>query len=330
MVRRDEGKSYEQAKTERDKKIKEIADTITDENLSEWLEKLNGIVETAPEKSDQDFAPFCQLLFEIGKAKPHIAQALIDSSLRENSALKRFVAQFIRGIRESTHSDIAGNYVNRWLLGEDQMLILEIPKTYSAVDEKFLNAQDVEIFNTLLNCKMKDKKHRQRLDRHIMSNIGWVYKKNKAKATEIICQLFKRGDQDSITHYVHELWWTSKIQEQIDLSQWDLEVFEAILQTFVDIPVLSENVIHILAQYGQKVPLELVPFLNARVEKQMGRDDFFRYIPIPSDLNEIVEIYQAHPQYSEVISQIMEWFQESDFHYKQAAADLISGISPST
>ena len=72
-----------------------------------------------------------------------------------------------------------------------------------------------------------------------------------AKATEIICQLFKRGDQECITHYGRELRFA---QKQIDLSQWDLEIFEAILQKFVDIPILDESAIYILAQYGQKAP----------------------------------------------------------------------------
>ena len=328
LVWRNEGKSYEQAKNERDEKIRRIADTITDENLSEWLENLNRISETASGKFHQDFLPFCQLLFKISKNKPHIGQALIDNSLLENSALKKFIAELIRGFRESTRSDIAGNYVNGWLSGEDRTLVLEIPETYRDIDEKFLGVKDVEIFDTLLNCEMKDKEHRQRLDRHMMSNIGWVYKKNPAKATEIICELFKRADQENITHYLHELWWASKIQVQIDLSQWDLEIFKTILQKFVDIPVLSENASHILAQYGQKDPLELVRFFERRVEKQMGRDDFFRYTLVPGNLNEIAEMYQAHPRYSEVINQIMEWFQKDDFHYKQAAANLISGISP--
>ena len=328
LLCRNEGERHEQVETEINEKIKEIVDAITDGNLSEWLEQLNRIAEIDLEKSNQGPSSFHRLLFEIGENKPHIAQALIDSSLCENNALKRLAAEFIRGIRGSTHPDIAGNYIMEWLSGEDQTLILEIPETYRGVDEKFLDATDLEIFGTLLDCRMVDKEQGQELDRRIMSNIRWVYKKDPAKATEIICQLFKRGDQECITHYGRELRFASQIQEQIDLSQWDLEIFEAILQTFVDIPVLSENAIHILAQYGQKVPLELVPFFKRRVEKQMGRDDFFRYIPIPGDLNEIVEIYQAHPQYSEVISQIMEWFQESDFHYKHAAADLISGLSP--
>ena len=323
MVRRDEGKSYEQAKTERDEKIKEIADTITDGNLSEWLEQLNRIAEIDLEKSNQGPSSFHQLLFEIGENKPHIAQALIDSSLCENNALKRLAAEFIRGIRGSTHPDIAGNYVMEWLSGEDQTLILEIPETYRGVDEKFLDAKDVEIFGTLLNCRMVDKEQGQELNRRIMSNIRWVYKKDPAKATEIICQLFKRGDQECITHYGRELRFA---QKQIDLSQWDLEIFEAILQKFVDIPILDESAIYILAQYGQKAPFELVPFFERWIEKQMERDDFFQYDAIPGHLNEIAEMYQAHPQYPKVVSQIIEWFQKSD--YKQAAVDLISGLSP--
>ena len=326
LVWRNEGKSYEQAKTERDEKIREIADTITDGNLSEWLEQLNRIAEIDSAKSNQGFAPFHQLLFEIGKSKPHIAQALIDSSLCENNALKGLAAEFIRGIRTSTHPDIAGNYVTEWLSGEDQILILEIPETYRGVDEKFLDAKDVEIFDTLLNYRMVDKVQGQELDRRIMSNIRWVYKQDPAKATEIISQLFKRGDQERITHYAHELWLASKIQEQIDLSQWDLEIFEAILQKFVDIPVLSENAIYILAQYGQKAPFKLVPFFERWIEKQMRHDEFFKYDAIPGHLNEIAEMYQVHPQYPKVISQIIEWFQKSD--YKDAAANLISGISP--
>ena len=331
-----ERESSEQVQTEIDEKIKGIADAITDENLSEWLEKLNGIAETSSEKSDQDFPPFYQLLSKIGEDKPHIAQALIDSSLREDNALKEFVAKFIRGIRASTRSDIAGNYINGWLSGEDQMLILEIPETYWRVDEKFLDAKDVEIFDTLLNCRMKDKNKGQELDRRIMSNIKWIYKKNPEKIVEIICQLFERADQDTISHYMHELRWERK---QIDLSQWDLEVFEKIFQKFVDIPALNKDAIYILAQYGQKAPLRLIEFFECRVEKQKQteRSSFSdetyymisrRYEAIPHFLKEIAEMYQAHPQYSEVINQIMGWFQKNDYHYKQAAADLISGISP--
>ena len=323
LLCRNEGERHEQVETEINEKIKEIVDAITDGNLSEWLEQFNRIAEIDLEKSNQGPSSFHQLLFEIGENKPHIAQALIDSSLCENNALKRLAAEFIRGIRGSTHPDIAGNYIMEWLSGEDQTLILEIPETYRGVDEKFLDATDLEIFGTLLDCRMVDKEQGQELDRRIMSNIRWVYKKDPAKATEIICQLFKRGDQECITHYGRELRFA---QKQIDLSQWDLEIFEAILQKFVDIPILDESAIYILAQYGQKAPFELVPFFERWIEKQMERDNFFQYDAIPGHLNEIAEMYQAHPQYPKVVSQIIEWFQKSD--YKQAAVDLISGLSP--
>ena len=49
---------------------------------------------------------------------------------------------------------------------------------------------------------------------------------------------------------------------------------------------------------------------------------------IPRHLDEIAKMYQVQPQYPEVISQIMGWFEKNDDHYKWAAADLISGISP--
>ena len=142
-------KNCEQVQTERDGKIRDIAHGITDENLSERLEQLNKIAETASQNSDCNSSFFSQLLFEIGKEKPHIAKILIDQSLLENNGLKRFVAEFLRGIRGSTHSDIAHNYVREWLSGEDQALILEIPNIYSGVDEQFLHAGDVEIFDTL-------------------------------------------------------------------------------------------------------------------------------------------------------------------------------------
>ena len=110
-------KNCEQVQTERDGKIRDIAHGITDENLSERLEQLNKIAETASQNSDCNSSFFSQLLFEIGKEKPHIAKTLIDQSLLENNGLKRFAAEFIRGIRASTHSDIADNYVKEWLSG---------------------------------------------------------------------------------------------------------------------------------------------------------------------------------------------------------------------
>ena len=320
----DGGKNYEQVQTERDAQIRDIVHAITDENLSERLEQLNKIAEAASQNSNCNSSFFSQLLFEIGKEKPHIAKTLIDQSLLENNGLKRFAAEFIRGIRASTHSDIVDNYVREWLSGEDRALILEIPKTYSGVDEKFLHAGDVEIFDTLLHYEMRDKKQRWELDRRIMFNIEWVYNKYPAKTTEIICQLFARGDQGCIIDYIYQLY---DARKQINLSQWDLEVFEKILQKFVDLPVLNRNAMYILAQYGQKTPFRLVSFFGRRVEKQK-QVELGDFRAIPRHLDEIANMYQVQPQYSEVINQIMEWFKKNDDHYKWAAADLISGISP--
>ena len=52
----------------------------------------------------------------------------------------------------------------------------------------------------------------------------------------------------------------------------------------------------------------------------------FRAIPL--HLDEIAKVYRIQSQYSEVINQLIGWFQKNDDHYKQAAADLIAGISP--
>ena len=60
----------------------------------------------------------------------------------------------------------------------------------------------------------------------------------------------------------------------------------------------------------------------------MKRDGSFNYRVIPYHLDEVAKMYQDHPQYSEIISQIIGWFQKDDYDYKWAAADLISGISP--
>ena len=322
----EEGKSYDEIQTEAADKITKIADAITHENLIEWFEKLKRIAENFTNRSDQDISRFYQLLFEIGESKPHIAQALIDKSLTENNSLKKCASEFIRGIRKSTSPAIAGNYVHEWLSGGDQKLLLQIPNTYWRVDEKSLAAGDVLVFETLLNCKMENENQRQKLDKKIMSNIGWIYKTNPDKTIEIICKLFERADQNSILHHMNQLWWS---RERIDLSQWDLSVFENLLKTFVDIPILNDNAVYILAQYGRKAPLELVQFFECRVEKQKrtsGR--ISRYNPIPHFLKEIADIYQNHPQYVDILNQILGWFQKHDYHYDTAAAELISGISP--
>ena len=322
----DEGKSYDEIQTETADKIQKIADEITRKNLIEWLEKLNRIAENFTNTYDQDISRFCQLLFEIGKSKPHIAQALIDKSITEDNALKRFAAEIIRGIRKSTYPDMAENYVREWLSSEDQMLLLQIPQTYWRVDEKSVNAGDLGIFETLLNRKVEDEKQRQELDKKIMTNIGWIYKTNAEKTIEIICKLFESADQNSILHHMNQLWWS---RERIDLSHWNLSVFENLLQTFVDIPMLNDNAVYILAQYGRNAPFELVRFFERRVEKQKQTSGGLSgYNPIPHFLKEIAEIYQNHPQIVDVFNQILGWFQKHNYYYDTAAANLISSISP--
>ena len=322
----EEGKSYNEIQTETTERIKEYASAITHENLIEWLDKVDRIANTFTDALNQDKSRFYQLLFEIGESKPLIARALINKSLSKDNALKRFTAEFVRGIRKSTHSDIASNYVREWLSSEDQMLLLQIPQTYRRVDEKSVNAGDLEIFETLLNCKVGDEKKRQELDRNIMFDIRWIYNKNPEKTIKIICQIVNRGDENSISHHLNQLCWSGG---QIDLSQWDLSVFENLLQTFVNIPVLNDNAVYILAHFGRKAPLELVPFFERRVEKQkQTSDSFSRYDPIPNFLKEIADVYQNHPQYLDVLNQILGWFQKHDYNYDTAATELISGIAP--
>ena len=306
LLWREDAKSYEQIQTEKDQKIKEIADGIIDENLGEWLEELDKIAIILSQNSDRSASSFHQFLFEIGKNKPHIAQSLIGKILRENSAMKEFVGEFIRGIRVSNQPNIASDYVRQWLSGEDSLLILQIPGTFWRVDEQFLDSKDVEIFASLLNCKMKDKEQKRMLNIHTMSNISWVYNKNPSQAIEIICQLFREGDHDCTFRYVNELWWS---RTQIDLNGWDLTDFEEILGSFEDLPTLNNDALYILAQYGQKKLLGLVEFFERRVEKQTEYDSISRFeaIPYRPNLKEFFDVFQSHPQYSEAISRIMEW-----------------------
>ena len=323
----EEGKSYNEIQTETTEKIKEIANTITHENLIEWLETLNEIAESFPYTSNYNTSRFRQLLFEIGKSKPIIAQALIDKSLSKDNALKEFAAESIRGIRKSTHPDIAGYYVREWLSGEDQTLLLQIPQTYRGVDDKSVGTGDLEIFETLLNCKVGDEKQRQELDRNIMFDIRWIYKKNPEKTIELICQIVKRGDENSISHHLNQLCWSGG---QIDLSQWDLKFLEEICQKLVDVSTLDYSAVYIVAKYGEKVPLAVVPFFERRLEKQkqMACEGIVQYYAIPHFLKELAEMYRGHPQYLEVVNQILPWFQTDDYDYETAAADLILGISP--
>ena len=323
----EERKGYDEIQTETDEKINEISSTITHENLIEWLETLNEIAESFSYTSNYDTSRFRQLLFKIGKTKPHVAQALIDKSLSKDNALKGFAAEFIRGIRKSTHPDIAGNYVREWLSSDDQTLLLQIPQTYRGVDEKSVNAGDLEFFETLLNCNVGDKKQRQELDRNIMFDIRWIYKKNPEKTIELICQIVKRGDENSINHHLNQLCWSGG---QIDLSQWDLKFLEEICQKLVDVPMLDYSAVYIVAKYGEKVPLAVVPFFERRLEKQkqMAREGIVQYYAIPHFLKELAEMYRGHPQYLEVVNQILPWFQTDDYDYETAAADLILGITP--
>ena len=322
----DEEKSYEEVETETAEKIKKIADVIVHKNLMEWLDKLNGFAKTLLDTLDRDDSRFLQLLFEIGRDKPTVAQGLISGSVIQNIALKRFAAEFIRGIRLSSDPGIARELVKEWLSSGDQMLLAQIPKTYWKVDERSLDVGDLEIFETLLNYKLIDKKQRQELDGSIISNIGWIYRIQPEKIIEIICKLLKRADQDSILHHMYQLRWSG---EQIDLSQWDISVFENLLESFVEIPKLNDNAVYILAQYGRKAPLGLVQFFESRVEKQeQASGSLFGYNPIPHFLKEIADIYQNHPQIVDVFKQILGWFQKHSYYYDTAAANLISSISP--
>ena len=327
LLCKNEDESFEQVEADIKQRITEMVDGLSDEDLSEWFDRLNAIAEIAERKANQGTVPFHEFLVRIGQTKPRIAQALIDRSLCDNNALKGFVSEFIKGIRASTQPDIARNYVDLWLSGEDEMLILEIPESYRNVDEQLLDEKDVEIYASLLNCKMEENKLARMLGLRIMSNIRWVYKKNASRATEIICQLFREVDQECVLITAHEL---RRAIDQIDLSQWHPKYFKEILKRFEDLPTLNSDAIFILARYAEREPMLLIQFFARRVEKQMERGNLseYRAIPFRAVLKELAVVYQVSPQYSEALNQILLWFQKDDIRYKYAAANLISGISP--
>ena len=81
---------------------------------------------------------------------------------------------------------------------------------------------------------------------------------------------------------------------------------------------------------AKKCHLQLSRFFERRLEKQkqMASEGKVQYYAIPHFLKELAEMYRGHPQYLEVVNQILPWFQTDDYDYETAAADLILGISP--
>jgi hypothetical protein len=323
----EEDKDWKERRKKREEKIESLINKIDNENLMYWVMELSKIAGTYPLKKDSyEFNYFRWFLVKLGNKSPRIVKSIIDKTLSKNTPLKLFIPLIVRGIRFSESKDIADIYVKTWLDSSHIDLIEFIPQTYYGVED--FKEQDINIIDKLV------KLNNSQLDIQIIDLIPDLYKINPARVLKLLHKITKRGDEKIL----RSLAWNvldKHPRSTFNFEKWNEKTYSEIIWAFVKVPDLDWHMLSALTAFGERFPLRLIDFFEARIKEQKKRQRkrsnilTDRYDAIPFESTEIGEMYSKHPQYPKVIDKILGWLKKKDYVYQWEGQQLLSNLSPS-
>lgn len=321
----EEDKDWEKRRKKREGKIETLLNKINNENLKYWVTELPKIAGTFPLKDSHEFNYFRWFLVKLGTKSPQIAKSIIDKTLSKNTPLKLFIPLIVRGIRFSETKNIADTYVKTWLDSSHMDLIEFIPQTYYGVED--LKEHDIDIIDKLVNL------NNSQLDLQIIDLIPNLYKVNPARILKLIHKIAKRGNENVLKSIAWNIL-DEHAKSTFDSEKWDEKIYTEIIWSFVKIQHLDWHMLSALTVFGERFPLKLIDFFEARIKEQKKRQRkrsnilTDRYDAIPFEPTEISKMYSKHPRYPEVIDKILSWLKKKDYMYQWEGQQLLSNLSP--
>lgn len=322
----EEDKGWEERRKKREEKIENLIAKIDNKNQRFWLTELTKIAETYPFKDGYEFNYFRWFLVRLGAKQPQIGKAIIDKTLSKNTPLKLFIPLIVRGIRFSESKNIADIYVKTWLDSGHMDLIEFIPQTFYGVEH--FKEQDIDIIDKLFRF------NNSQLDFQIIDLLPNLYKVNPARILKLIHKIAKRGNENILKSIAWNIL-NKHGKNSFDFSKWDEKRYSEIIWAFVKVPNLDWQTLSALAIFGERFPLKLIDFFEARIREQKKRQKkrsnilTDRYDAIPFESTEISKMYSKHPQYPKVIDKILGWLKKKDYMYQWEGQQLLSNLSPS-
>ncbi len=294
----------------REKKIQQFLQEITEENSSEWIERIIAIAKIVPIEERGEFNYFRQFLHKIALNKPRLANTLLS---KHQKSLQQFLWPLISGLCKSDLREDAKGYVREWInKGKNLVEAAHALTCFEEVDWKLLEA----VFK-----KAKAAHNAQALT----AIAAAVSRKFKEKEDKRLATMFMKAIRElsrlkdtSVLHFAwHE---AEKLIGSLDAAGVD-----ALLENMVLVPNLNHEAEWTLKIFADKYPERIIQMFYKRVSIEKKRGYSFHYSAVPfDDLHDLSEVLKKHS--AEVFSELLKWYGEGDWYFSHNASKLMLHI----
>lgn len=307
-----EKNGWKEARAQRQNKIQELINDISEENYEAWERKILSVIKnySFPESQGQ-FWHFNFFLNELGKQKPEIAYKLL---IENEVKLEPFFAHLIAGIWQSKLKGSAKELISKWVKEGKYLSTCALVFDYVGVlDKSLIN----EIFNKAKEIENKEVQSDtfNNIIRSIVKNFP-KHKNTKNLFINSIKELTKNKSWDWIFNE-----WDSKNLKS--LTRADVNVILENLLTLPDIRYPTEE---FLAPIAEKYPKKVINFFYERFLFQKEKKQEDQYNAIPYSLNELNQPLSKNAGI--IIPEILKWSKKKDSLVYWKASHLIEAIFP--
>ena len=267
----------------REKLIKAHIENVDDENLQEWLSRVENYLKT----DSRDLATFPEL-FKFVEAISNRFPREVLSRFEETAALDKSAIPIIRGVWNSSIKDEFINRVNQWI--DESKYLWELSVAFISFDD---------ISNVLIE-KFVDKAIAIEDSQSLSSFLRIFDERREYLSVEVINKIFEKiitflnGKQNTI--WIDHVWFSRKGHSFIEfLSKSNVKLL-------VDNLVYVNNVDHrvegILEHVSQNSMMDVFYFFEQRVEykKHKHKVNQDRYEDIPFSLYSINKVLAENPE----------------------------------
>lgn len=305
-----EDSDWQKAQKERKDKIQEFIADISEENFSEWENKILSVVKNYSILDNKgEFQYFNIFLFELAQQKPEIALRLLAEKEKE---LEDFLIHLIAGVWKSGNKKKVKDLIVKWVDENKHLSICAFVFSYTEeIDKPLL----IKIFN-----KAKAKKDKEALN-NIVRSITGNYPKHK-DTKDIFIDVIKEMTVNK------DWWWSTSVwyRKGSVLEDLNKKDFIIILENLLFAPNIDYQIEEILKPVAEKYSLLVVDFFHDRVSLQSKKKRDEHYDAIPYNLYDVSKILNKNA--SIVIPAIRKWFNEQDWLFHWEAGHLLQKIFP--
>jgi hypothetical protein len=287
---------------------------ISEENFSEWRERILKYTKTESEDL-ATFPIFFEFLFELANTKPALALQLVSS---EHDKIQRFLIPLLRGLWKSEEREIIHGLITSWI--SEGTYLQQCVKIF--LDEEIF---DKEILLATMDRAIADE------DAVSLSMVVSVAaSKYNADDEFLVKGLFLPAIQAltglSVTYWVNEVWFRPERKHLLgDLETSDADI---VLENLVEMPRVDFHGEEILYQIANRYPMKVVAFFKARVSvaEEKRKSAFDRYEAIPFEFHKLAEPLSEIA--GDIVSEVRSWFEGNYGMFIYREARLLKIIFP--